>query len=186
VISCRQVRARGTLVHHVEQQHALLTVVLELFQILARLRGGALDLEESNFVGSKRFCDLFHEVGELDEDEDAFVGRDALPVAMVSGQPLHSHLCGKRRYVPDQVYDLLQLHPKMLPLAITLVIVNSKRVAFDDIENSGGRLASARTSVHARLALGSSFDVIVTSSMAARREDGDFFERNALAAALGT
>ena len=81
MIGRRQVRTRSALVHHVQQEHALLAVVLELFQILALLRRRALDLEELDVVGVERFRDLFHEVRELNEHENAFVGRDALPAA---------------------------------------------------------------------------------------------------------
>ena len=85
MIGRRQVRARSSLVHHVQQKHALLAVLLEFLQIFALQRRGALDLEELDVVGSERFRDLFREVEELNKDKNAFVGRDALPAVKVSG-----------------------------------------------------------------------------------------------------
>jgi hypothetical protein len=132
-------------------------------------------------VSSERFRDLFREVEELNKDQDAFVGRDALPEVKVSGQ---LYLIKTPWHILDQVDDLLQLHPKVLPLPITLVVVHSKCVAFDDVEDPGGGLAFTRTSVDAVFTFGSGFDVVVAASMTARRKDGDFFGRNLLAATL--
>lgn len=84
MIGRRQVRTRRALVHYVQQQHAFLAVGLELFQAFALFRRGALYLEELNLVDTERFRYLFHEVGELNKDEDTLVGRDALPTVTVS------------------------------------------------------------------------------------------------------
>jgi hypothetical protein len=95
-ISGRQICARSALIHHVQQEHVPLTVVLEFLQILARWR--ALNLKELDLVGVQRFRNLLHEV----EDEDALIERDALSTAEKPGIVSTP----RKQYVPDQVDDL--------------------------------------------------------------------------------
>ena len=73
VVGIGEVGATRTLVHDVQQEHALLAVVLELLEVLALHRCRAFDLEEGNLVGSECFSDLGGKVRELDEDEDTLV-----------------------------------------------------------------------------------------------------------------
>ena len=81
VVGGREVRPAGALVHDVQEEDALLAVVLELLEVLALHGGRALNLEEGDAVRLERFGDLRGEVGELNEDEDTLILRDGFPTS---------------------------------------------------------------------------------------------------------
>ena len=74
-----EVCAARALVHNVQQEHPLFTVVLELLKVLALHRRGTLDFEEGDLICSEGLGDLGGKIGELDEDEDTLVLGDSLP-----------------------------------------------------------------------------------------------------------
>ena len=73
VVRACQVRPACALVADVEQQNTFLAAVLELVQRGTAGRRAALDLEVRDLVVVKRLRDLLRQVGELDEQENAFV-----------------------------------------------------------------------------------------------------------------
>ena len=80
VVGGGEVRAARALVHHVQQKHALLAVVLELLEILALHGRRALDLQERDLVRLQRLRDFGGKIRELDEDEDTLILRNLVPV----------------------------------------------------------------------------------------------------------
>jgi hypothetical protein len=79
MVGNRQVRATRAFVHDVQQEHAFLTVVLELLQILTFLGCRAIDFQVLNFVHLQSMGNFCHEVRKLDKYENPILIRDLVP-----------------------------------------------------------------------------------------------------------
>ena len=77
VVGTREVGATRALIHDVEKQDTLVRVVLVLLEGLGSLGCGSFDLEVLNLGRIEGLADLLHEIGELNEDQDTLILRNA-------------------------------------------------------------------------------------------------------------
>ena len=81
VVSDGQVCTAGALVHDVEKEDASVVPILVRLKGLGSRCRRSFDLEIIDFLRLQRGSDLLHQVRELNEDQDSFIGRDLLPVS---------------------------------------------------------------------------------------------------------
>ena len=79
MIRAREISTACALVSNIQEEHPFLGVVLELLEVLRFLGRAALNFEELDFILREGLGDLLHEVGELNEYEDALILWNAFP-----------------------------------------------------------------------------------------------------------
>ena len=81
VVGDSQVGTAGALVHDVKKEDTSVVPILVRLKGLGSRCRRSFDLEIIDFVRLQRGSDLLHQVRELNEDQDSFIGWDLLPVS---------------------------------------------------------------------------------------------------------